>query len=126
MSTRCRRTRAASSSPSCCIPPSGSSAGCSAWCSSRSWPWSSHPGARRRQPRRHQGSRPDDSEEADLHREARRGQRRWRPVGDLLDGLAFTHRKEFAQAITEAKREETRERRVAQTLETLRARRAQS
>ncbi|RKH09069.1 DUF1905 domain-containing protein [Corallococcus praedator] len=45
---------------------------------------------------------------------------------DVFDGLAFTHRKEFAQAVAEAKREETRERRVAQTLEKLRARAAQS
>jgi hypothetical protein len=36
------------------------------------------------------------------------------------EGLAFTHRKEFARWIEEAKREETRDRRVAQTLEMLR------
>ncbi len=35
--------------------------------------------------------------------------------------LAYTHRKEFARWIAEAKREETRERRVAQALEMLRA-----
>jgi hypothetical protein len=34
--------------------------------------------------------------------------------------LAYTHRKEFARWIEEAKREETRERRVAKTLEMLR------
>lgn len=45
---------------------------------------------------------------------------------NVFDGLAFTHRKEFAQAVAEAKREETRDRRVAQTLEKLRARAAQS
>jgi hypothetical protein len=39
---------------------------------------------------------------------------------DVFDALAFTHRKEFAQAVAEARREETRERRVAQTLEKLR------
>lgn len=33
--------------------------------------------------------------------------------------LAFTHRKEFARWVAEAKREETRERRVAQALEML-------
>ncbi len=38
-----------------------------------------------------------------------------------FDGLAFTHRKEFARWITEAKRDETRERRVAQALEMIRA-----
>jgi len=35
--------------------------------------------------------------------------------------LAYTHRKEFANWVREAKREETRERRVARTLEMLRA-----
>ena len=35
------------------------------------------------------------------------------------DALAFTHRKEFARWIAEAKREETRTRRVAQALEML-------
>lgn len=35
--------------------------------------------------------------------------------------LAFTHRKEFAQWVAEAKREDTRAGRVAQTLEMLRA-----
>jgi hypothetical protein len=38
-----------------------------------------------------------------------------------FDGLAFTHRKEFARWVAEAKREETRERRVVQALEMLRA-----
>jgi hypothetical protein len=37
------------------------------------------------------------------------------------DRLAFTHRKEFALWVGEAKREETRARRVAQALEMLRA-----
>ena len=37
------------------------------------------------------------------------------------DRLAYTHRKEFANWVREAKREETRERRVARTLEMLRA-----
>jgi hypothetical protein len=37
-----------------------------------------------------------------------------------FDGLAFTHRKEFARWIAEAKREETRERRVTRALEMLR------
>lgn len=37
-----------------------------------------------------------------------------------FDALSFTHRKEFARAVAEAKREETRDRRVAQTLEKLR------
>jgi hypothetical protein len=38
-----------------------------------------------------------------------------------LDRLAFTHRKEYARWIAEAKREETRDRRVAKALEMLRA-----
>ncbi len=37
------------------------------------------------------------------------------------DKLAYTHRKEYARWIAEAKREETRERRVARTLEMLAA-----
>jgi hypothetical protein len=39
----------------------------------------------------------------------------------IFDRLAFTHRKEYAQWIAEAKRPETRERRVARALEMLRA-----
>ncbi len=38
-----------------------------------------------------------------------------------FDGLAFTHRKEFARWIEEAKREDTRQRRVFQAVEMLRA-----
>jgi antitoxin component of MazEF toxin-antitoxin module len=37
-----------------------------------------------------------------------------------FDGLAYTHRKEYARWVAEAKREETRERRVAKALEMLR------
>ena len=37
------------------------------------------------------------------------------------DALAFTHRKEFARWIAEAKKDDTRDRRVAQALEMLRA-----
>jgi uncharacterized protein YdeI (YjbR/CyaY-like superfamily) len=44
----------------------------------------------------------------------------------LFDGLAFTHRKEYARWISEAKREETRERRVAQAVEMIRAGRTRS
>jgi Bacteriocin-protection, YdeI or OmpD-Associated/Domain of unknown function (DUF1905) len=43
-----------------------------------------------------------------------------------FDGLAFTHRKEFARWIEEAKRDETRDRRVAQALEMLREGRTRS
>lgn len=42
------------------------------------------------------------------------------------DGLAFTHRKEFARWVAEAKRADTRERRVAQVLEMLRGGRTRS
>jgi hypothetical protein len=38
-----------------------------------------------------------------------------------FDKLAFTHRKEYARWIAEAKKEETRERRVAKALEMLKA-----
>jgi uncharacterized protein YdeI (YjbR/CyaY-like superfamily) len=43
-----------------------------------------------------------------------------------FDDLAFSHRKEFARWVSEAKREETRERRVAQALEMIRAGRTRS
>jgi hypothetical protein len=43
-----------------------------------------------------------------------------------FDGLAFTHRKEFARWIAEAKKDETRERRVIQALEMLREGRTRS
>jgi hypothetical protein len=39
----------------------------------------------------------------------------------IFDGLAFTHRKEYARWVAEAKRDETRERRVAKALEMLHA-----
>ena len=38
-----------------------------------------------------------------------------------FEGMAFTHRKEYARWIAEAKREETRQRRVQQALDMLRA-----
>lgn len=41
------------------------------------------------------------------------------PAQKVFDGRAFTHRKEYAQWIAEAKRPETRERRVAKALEML-------
>lgn len=40
---------------------------------------------------------------------------------DAFDGLAFTPRKEFAQWVAEAKKDETRDRRVAETIERLHA-----
>lgn len=45
---------------------------------------------------------------------------------EKFDALAFTHRKEYARWIEEAKREETRERRVAQALAMLREGRTRS
>jgi hypothetical protein len=39
-----------------------------------------------------------------------------------FERLAYTHRKEYARWVAEAKRDETRERRVAKTIEELRAR----
>jgi uncharacterized protein YdeI (YjbR/CyaY-like superfamily) len=47
-------------------------------------------------------------------------------AGAKFDALAFTHRKEFARWIEEAKREETRDRRVAQALEMVRGGRTRS
>jgi Bacteriocin-protection, YdeI or OmpD-Associated/Domain of unknown function (DUF1905) len=43
-----------------------------------------------------------------------------------FEGMAFTHRKEFARWIDEAKREETRARRVAQAVEMIRTGRTRS
>jgi hypothetical protein len=43
-----------------------------------------------------------------------------------FDALAFTHRKEFTRWVVDAKRQETRARRVAQTLEMLREGRTRS
>jgi uncharacterized protein YdeI (YjbR/CyaY-like superfamily) len=43
-----------------------------------------------------------------------------------FERLAYTHRKEYARWIEEAKRDETRQRRVAQTLERLRQGKAPS
>lgn len=43
-----------------------------------------------------------------------------------FEGLAYTHRKEYATWVAEAKRAETRERRVAQALEMLREGRTRS
>ena len=44
----------------------------------------------------------------------------------IYAALAYTHRKEYARWIDEAKREETRDRRVAQALEMIRAGRTRS
>jgi Bacteriocin-protection, YdeI or OmpD-Associated/Domain of unknown function (DUF1905) len=41
-------------------------------------------------------------------------------VREFFDGLSYTHRREYAEWITEAKRDETRRRRVAQAVELLR------
>jgi hypothetical protein len=43
-----------------------------------------------------------------------------------FEGMAFTHRKEYARWVAEAKREETRERRVQQALEMIRAGKSRS
>jgi hypothetical protein len=43
-----------------------------------------------------------------------------------FDALAFTHRKEYARWVDEAKRDETRERRIGQALEMIRAGRTRS
>ena len=43
-----------------------------------------------------------------------------------FDGMAFTHRKEYARWVAEAKREDTRQRRVLQALEMIRAGKART
>jgi hypothetical protein len=43
-----------------------------------------------------------------------------------FDALAYTHRKEFARWVAEARRDDTRERRVAEAIEMLRAGRTRS
>jgi hypothetical protein len=43
-----------------------------------------------------------------------------------FDALAYTHRKEFARWVADAKRDDTRERRVAEAIEMLRAGRTRS
>jgi len=47
-------------------------------------------------------------------------------VKTAYDALAFTHRKEFARWVAEAKRPETRERRIAQAVEMIREGRTRS
>lgn len=44
----------------------------------------------------------------------------------VFDAMAFTHRKEYARWIAEAKKEETRQRRVEQAVEMIRARKTRS
>jgi Bacteriocin-protection, YdeI or OmpD-Associated/Domain of unknown function (DUF1905) len=48
------------------------------------------------------------------------------PAKARFDALSYTHRKEFARWVAEAKREQTRDKRVAETLELLRAGRTRS
>ena len=45
---------------------------------------------------------------------------------EFFDGLAYTHRREYARWVAEAKRPETRDRRAAEALEMLRAKRTRS
>lgn len=47
-------------------------------------------------------------------------------VRATFDGMAFTHRKEYVRWVTEAKREDTRTRRVEQAVEMIRAGRTRS
>jgi hypothetical protein len=47
-------------------------------------------------------------------------------AADRFDALAFTHRKEFASWVAEAKKDDTRERRVAEALRMLREGRTRS
>lgn len=47
-------------------------------------------------------------------------------AGQVFERMAFTHRKEYARWVAEAKREETQQRRVQQALEMIRAGQARS
>jgi hypothetical protein len=49
-----------------------------------------------------------------------------RQAAEAYERLSYTHRKEYARWVAEAKRDETRERRVAQAIEMLRAGRTRS
>lgn len=44
----------------------------------------------------------------------------------IFEAMAFTHRKEFARWVAEAKREETRQRRVQQAIDMIRAKKTRS
>jgi uncharacterized protein YdeI (YjbR/CyaY-like superfamily) len=47
--------------------------------------------------------------------------RKDREASQAFEGLSYTHRKEYAQWVQDAKKPETRQRRVEQTIELLRA-----
>ncbi|HKA91235.1 MAG TPA: YdeI/OmpD-associated family protein [Haliangiales bacterium] len=66
---------------------------------------------------------PDEEERVvDVPDDLRRALARDKAARQAFDALAFTHRKEYAAWVAEAKKPETRARRVAQTLEKLRSR----
>ena len=48
------------------------------------------------------------------------------PAAKAFDGMAFTHRKEYARWIAEAKREETRQKRIQKALDMLKEGRTRS
>ena len=64
--------------------------------------------------------RDDAPREVDVPEALARALGRNKSAKAAFDKLAFTHRKEYAQWIAEAKRDDTRERRVAKAIEMLR------
>ena len=63
----------------------------------------------------------DQPREVDLPDDLAAALSKDRTAKAAFDGMAFTHRKEYARWVADAKREETRQRRVAQALEMIRA-----
>lgn len=64
--------------------------------------------------------RDDSPREVEIPEPLARALKRDQAASAAFDKLAFTHRKEYAQWIAEAKRDETRERRVMKAIEMLR------
>ena len=65
--------------------------------------------------------RDDAPREVELPETLAEALRREPELGEFFASLAFTHRREYATWIAEAKKDETRERRVAKAVEMLRA-----
>ena len=63
----------------------------------------------------------DQPREVDVPEELARALAADAAAGSAFDGLSYTHRKEYARWVAEAKREETRTRRVAKSIEMLRS-----
>jgi antitoxin component of MazEF toxin-antitoxin module len=68
----------------------------------------------------------EEPREVEVPDELAKALRRNRAVREIFDSLSFSHRREYVQSITEAKRPETRARRVDRTIETLEERAAEN